>query len=374
MVVGRVGKYMSFIIVFRVDASQEMGTGHVMRCLALAYALKNEGAVCHFICREHKGNLIEHIKNEGFFIHALPVSPQENYISKINNLTHSDWLGANQAEDAEQCSFILKNLDVSWMIVDHYALDENWERTLAIYYKKLMVIDDLADRKHLCNLLLDQNWFGLSTEIRYEKLVRDETVLLLGPKYALLKPEYESIRKVMPLRDGSVSRVLIFLGGSDPSNETKKVLEALLDFNFLNVDVVVGANHPDPIGITKIVEARALTSLYMNIPHLADLMVRADLMIGAGGSTTWERMCLGLPSIVISVADNQTPINISLMNEGYINYIGSKNEVSSSLIKQSISNALANPRKLQRQSELMKQFVDGEGIKHISNYLCKFRG
>jgi UDP-2,4-diacetamido-2,4,6-trideoxy-beta-L-altropyranose hydrolase len=372
MVVGRVGNQMNPTIVFRADASLDMGTGHVMRCLTLADALREKGAICHFICREHKGNFIANIRSKGFATHILPVS-QEAHISDINCLAHSHWLGSSQIEDAQQCSVILKELNVKWVIVDHYALDENWECNLETYCKKLMVIDDLADRKHCCDLLLDQNWFGSSTGNRYEALTQEDTTLLLGPKYALLKPEYEHLRKKMPLRDGIIRRVLVFLGGSDPSNETEKVLEALLDFDFLYVDVVVGANHPDPVGIAEIVEAQNLTSFYMNIPHLADLMACADLMIGAGGSTTWERMCLGLPSIVISVADNQTPTNITLMDEGYINFIGEMADVSSNNIKKSISDALDSQSKLQRQSILMKQFVDGAGVKHVSDYLFNSR-
>ncbi len=359
-------------IVFRSDASVLIGSGHVMRCLALADALTNMGGVCHFICREHQGNFIEHIRNKGFFVHILPVSQGKPSVD-INALEYSCWLGSSQVEDAKYCSVILKELNVEWLIVDHYALDEKWELILKPYYNKLMIIDDLADRKHVCDLLLDQNWFGTLTCNRYEDLINNNATLLLGPKYALLKPEYEHFRNIIPVRKGTIHRILVFLGGSDPSNETKKVLEALDDFKLLGIDVVVGANHPDPAGIIKIAVARSQVRLYSNMPHLADLMARADLMIGAGGSTTWERMCLGLPSIVISVAANQVSTNTSLMKEGYINFIGEAAVVTSLTIKKAVSDMLVSPCHLQRQSALMMKLVDGAGIKSVCDYLITIR-
>ena len=177
-------------ITFRTDASLQIGTGHVMRCLTLADALAARGAYCQFICRAHDGNLIEFIRRKGLTAHplpagaALPRSPTDP--------THAAWLGATQAEDAEACAPILAAQRPDWLIVDHYALDARWERALAPHYRKLMVIDDLADRPHSCDLLLDQT-FGRDAA-DYRPLVPADCRLLCGSHYALLRPEFAALR------------------------------------------------------------------------------------------------------------------------------------------------------------------------------------
>ena len=268
---------------------------------------------------------------------------------------------------------MLASLQPDWLVVDHYALDERWEVALQPHYKKIMVIDDLADRAHLCNVLLDQNWFGDITPTRYRNLVPPHCKCYLGPEYALLKPEYAQLRATMPPRDGTVRRVLLFLGGSDPSNQTAKVLAALMQPSFahLQVDLVLGQNHPDAEGIAAQAATRPGTSLYQGLPTLAPLMVRADLMISAGGSTTWERMCLGLPAIVISVAANQTPTNLALMNAGYIYFLGNMNDVSASIIAEAMTRCLENPAVLKAQSCLCQNLVTGDGVQIICQQLLQ---
>ena len=176
-------------IVFRVDASLKMGTGHVMRCLALAQMLKENGANVEFICRKHKGSLIEKIRSGGFVVHELEVFEE---IEVDNKLAHSHWLGATQQQDANDCIDMLKAEKSDWIVVDHYALDEQWQKRLKPYYEKLMVIDDLADRKHQCDILLDQT-FGRQQE-DYSELTPKDCQLLLSSKYALLRPEFSKWR------------------------------------------------------------------------------------------------------------------------------------------------------------------------------------
>lgn len=357
-------------VAFRVDASLQIGTGHVMRCLTLADALAAQGADCLFICREHQGNLIEQIRNKGYRVHGLPtldsvgasllaIKTTSDEISPA----HSHWLGSTQVEDAAACTAILAEVNYDWLIVDHYALDTRWELTLKPYYRKLMVIDDLADRPHLCDLLLDQNWFGDDTLKRYYERVPTHCKCYLGPEYALLKPEYVQLRASMSPRDGAVRRVLVFLGGSDPTNQTGKVLTALMlpSLEQLYVDVVIGQNHPDAKGIIAQVAAHSRITLHQGLPTLAPLMAYADLMIGAGGSTTWERMCLGLPSIVISIAANQTNTNVALMKAGFIDFLGAMSDVSVLNIADAIQRSLANPETLRVQSVLGQYLVPGTG-------------
>ena len=360
-------------VAFRTDASLDIGIGHVMRCLTLAEALRSHGANCHFICREHPGHLLDHIRKRGFAVSGLhSCKPDEHPLDETGEPpAHAHWLGCDWQTDARQTGDILAELQPDWLVVDHYALDTRWEETLKVYYKKLLVIDDLADRPHACDVLLDQNWFATKTASRYNGLTPPHCFKLLGPQHALLQPEYAQLRALMPPRDGIVRRVLVFLGGSDPTNQTAVVLNALMqsDFEHLVVDVVIGVNHPDPQGIAAMVAARPATCLHQNLPSLAGLMARADLMIGAGGATSWERMSLGLPSIVISIAENQTPMSLALMKAGYISFVGEMGVLKAGDIANAVRQSLASPIELKNQSSLMQKLVQGSATSQLCERL-----
>lgn len=361
-------------IVFRVDASVQMGTGHAIRCLTLADELRVRGARCHFITRKQPGDLATAIESRGYQVHRLPETVTSGRADEAPaGPPHASWLKGGWEQDAKQCRAVIGNLMPYWLIVDHYGIDHRWEMALSQSCQNLMVIDDLADRKHHCNLLLDQNWHGPTTPKRYQKLIPKNTLQLLGPEYALLRPEYPILRKVIPPRDGNISRILVFMGGSDPGNETAKALRALYspDLGHLVVDVVLGANHPDPEGITEQGKARPRINIHRNLPGLAGLMAKADLMIGAGGATTWERMCLGLPSIVISIANNQTPTNRALMEAGYINFLGESAAVSEQDIAAAIQHCVLSQEEMQSQSRLIESLVPGDGTAKTVSHLIR---
>ncbi|MBV2181849.1 MAG: UDP-2,4-diacetamido-2,4,6-trideoxy-beta-L-altropyranose hydrolase [Castellaniella sp.] len=362
-------------VVFRTDASLEIGTGHVMRCLTLADALVAGGATCQFICRAHPGNLADLIRQHGFTVHLLPLDG--NWVLHDQSVpVHAAWLGADWQTDAEQSLHALRGMACDWLIVDHYALDKDWELALKPCSRRLMVIDDLADRVHVCDLLLDQNWHGSQTPCRYDAVLAPTVIRLLGPEYALLKSEYGQLRSLMPPRDGQVQRVLIFMGGSDPHNQTAKVLRALMveELSGLTVDVVVGANHPDPLGLAALVSARHATILHRDLPSLAGLMARADLMISAGGATTWERMCLGLPGLVISIADNQIAIQRALAGDGYCKYLGVMCQVDMGVIIDAVRWAIRHQSELIQQSESCQKLVGGSGTIHVVKHIREISG
>ncbi len=362
------------VVAIRVDASAAMGTGHVMRCLTLADTLRTRGVRCHFICRAHPGHLIATIRERGFDVVEMPADfggLRPVPATDLSMPMHAVWLGCDWQADAEQTSRALKLLKPDMLIVDHYAIDFRWEIALKSIVQCIMVIDDLADRRHECEFLLDQNWFGDGMFRRYKGLIPHHCVSMLGPRYALLKPEYAALRAHMAPRDGQVGRVLVFMGGSDPTNETGKVLDALMhpDLSHLLVDIVIGANHPDPSGLTSVAEARPRTYVHSSLPSLAGLMMRADLMIGGGGATTWERMCLGLPAVVICIADNQMEFNTALASAGYLESLGSKDDVDAEKISKVVSDLIARQQFLRVMSNASLDLVRGDGAAQVCDVM-----
>ncbi|MDY6510372.1 UDP-2,4-diacetamido-2,4,6-trideoxy-beta-L-altropyranose hydrolase [Acinetobacter faecalis] len=310
-------------IVFRVDASLEMGTGHVMRCLTLADTLNNHGAKCYFICREHSGNLIRTIIQRGYDVEVLPYAsfPQGDKSNKHpTKLSHASWLGTTQKQDADLCHSIIENLQPDWLIVDHYALDICWERVLRPYCKKIMVIDDLADRNHNCDLLLDQT-FGRSLD-DYIPLVPISCETLCGAEYALLRSEFTEWRNYsLKRRETSLLKhLLINLGGVDKDNITTQILIALKQCSFssdVKIIVVMGETAPFIQEVT--LQAKKMpwtTDVLVGVNNMAELMAKSDLAIGAAGSSSWERCCLGLPSIMVVLAENQNKIAKDLHSLG----------------------------------------------------------
>ena len=354
-------------IVFRVDASNRMGTGHLMRCLALATVLRDRGAETRFICRAHPGNLIELLQQQSM---PVTVLPEPEKMPGRNSEDYGALLGIPQDEDAEQTIEALHGDRPDWLIIDHYGLDSDWEQRLRPHAAKLMVIDDLATRRHDCDLLLDQNYSEAGEE-RYRRLIPEACRLLLGPRYALLRPEYAAYRRILRHRNGKIRRVLVFFGGPDPYNMTSLALEALSapEFRHLKVDVVVGDSNPHRAMLEKQTSVRPRTNLYGLRPHLADLMAQADLAIGAGGATTWERMCMRLPSIVISISENQRPACEALSKAGFINYAGDFRQFRASDLCDDIKKCVGSQDhsvELVIQGQLL---VDGLGVLRVAELL-----
>ena len=294
-------------IVIRTDASIRIATGHVMRCLTLARVFRQRGHQVRFICRNLAGNRIEMIQSEGFEVSVLPKPLIED--SDLS-CRHSDWLETTQMNDAMQTIQVLPDA-VDYLVVDHYAIDAAWERKLKPYTQRMIVLDDLADRQHECDVLLDQH--RLDETQAYVGRVPEGCQMLLGPKFALLRDEfvtaYESLKsKELLLTVGAVQRILLFMtGGADLNHDTRWALKALESevFHDLEVNVVIGSTHHDLMGIQQHVTAFPHMHLYIDVSNMADLMAASDLAIGAGGGALWERGALGLPSIVCAISDNQ---------------------------------------------------------------------
>lgn len=298
--------------MFRADASLKIGTGHVMRCLTLAQTLKENGVNVEFICRKHKGNLIKKIRSTGFYTHELELLGE----SKIDDkLAHSSWLGVTQQKDIEDCIDILKHEKTDYLIVDHYGLDEQWQKSLKPYSKKLMVIDDLADRIFFCDVLLNQNLGSHKDD--YKNKVPKDCELLLGSKYALLRPEFSKLRnQALEKRKNTkeIINILVSMGGGE-NNITYDVLQQLDDR--FHVVVVLSKGSPYNEMIQTYVKNKNI-KVIIETDNMASLMMEADLAIGAGGSASWERCCLGLPTIIYKTADNQEDVVKNLEQLGAV--------------------------------------------------------
>jgi UDP-2,4-diacetamido-2,4,6-trideoxy-beta-L-altropyranose hydrolase len=305
-------------VVFRTDASLQIGTGHVMRCLTLATVLADRGAQVCFICRGHQGNLITLIEQRGFRVITLPFASGSDKLS-LDQPAHAHWLGCDWQIDAQQsCDAISGTVDC--IIVDHYALDHRWETTMRAKCARIICIDDLADRSHDCDLLLDQSLGRCIQD--YAQLVPERAKLMLGTKYALLRPEFAQWRDISLARRETpqLRHILVTMGGVDADNMTGRVLAALQGYATTTLDkitVVLGPHAPWREQVTKqAADMPVPTKVLSGVDNMAELMTSCDLAIGAGGSTTWERCALGVPSILIILAENQRNIGHSLHQSG----------------------------------------------------------
>jgi UDP-2,4-diacetamido-2,4,6-trideoxy-beta-L-altropyranose hydrolase len=293
-------------VAFRVDAAREMGTGHFMRCLCLADELARRDAAIHFLSRRLPDHLRAMLAQRGFAFTRLEVFADAG--SSASGLAHAAWLDGTQAADAEACRQALGAAPVDWIVVDHYALDERWEGALRIGGSRVLAIDDLADRVHACDVLLDQNLYTDAAG-RYQERVPAGSQLLLGPRYALLRQEFSQARVGIVPRTGPIQRVLIGFGGVDDANRTAAAILALVESEIAprHVDVVIGLAHPHRADIEAACAHRGYTC-HVETTEMARLLAAADLAIGAGGISTWERCCLGVPALALVVAPNQQAV------------------------------------------------------------------
>jgi UDP-2,4-diacetamido-2,4,6-trideoxy-beta-L-altropyranose hydrolase len=353
-------------VVFRVDASTAIGTGHVLRCRTLACALREKGASVRFVTRAHSGHLGDLLAQDGFTVSML----QSGVNAQPDADNHASWLGVGLEQDATETMDALAGEWCDWAIVDHYGLDRAWESRLRSCARNIMVIDDLADRAHDCDVLLDPN-FAEGGEARYRARVPADCRLLLGPRYALLRPEYAKYDASRSRRAGPLKRVLLFMGGADKRNVTSIAMSALAESRFahLELDVVVGASSPHRDSVRAQAAKRPGTRVHSSLPHLAGLMADADLAIGAGGGTTWERMCLGLPGIVISIAENQRPGCNALARAGLIRYLGDASSVDASIVAAALDEAMSRPDEFRAMGAEAQGYVDGKGAERVAEAL-----
>lgn len=354
-------------IAFRTDASLQIGTGHVMRCLTLADSLRERGAQCSFVCRPHAGHLLEMIARHGHQVLAM-TALQKGVSSNQSITVHADWLGIDWGTDAIETSQVLNNSlgsePFDWLVVDHYALERRWEQEQRPYARRIMVIDDLADRPHDCDLLLDQNLGRTAQD--YSGLLPQNTSTLIGPQYALLRSEFAEHRIQSLARRAQrpqLKHILITMGGIDKSNATGQLLDALkvcILPTDLRITVVIGPHAP----WLEQVKAQAEhmpwpTQVLVGVSNMAQLMSDSDLAIGAAGGTAWECCCLGLPSLVLALERNQFAGAISLNNVGAAITLKANLPISDMLTPSLLTQL--TPANLAQLSHAAAMVADGKG-------------
>lgn len=355
-------------IAFRVDASLQMGIGHFMRCLSLADAFKKRGVYVRFVSRHMPDHLLAMLREKEYEF-VLLNSMQDKKIA--GDVPHSSWLCASQHVDAQDTIQALSDQIWDWLVVDHYALDLRWEAALRGTARRILVIDDLADRVHDCDVVLDQNIYD-DMDTRYHEKVPEDCTLLLGPRYALLREEFLRLRASTRTRDGSVNRILVSLGGVDAENQTEKVIHAItqLQGRSFNVDVVIGVQHPARSKIEVICKHHGY-QCHVQTPDVAALMAKADLAIGASGSTSWERCCLGLPTICLTHAANQVAIAKGLQARGAILNLGDCAAISTADLSRVLLGMIEQPDQLVSMSKMSSKLVDGKGIDRVCECVLK---
>jgi UDP-2,4-diacetamido-2,4,6-trideoxy-beta-L-altropyranose hydrolase len=336
-------------VLVRADASSSIGIGHTARCLTLAQALRDQGAQVSFACCLLDGHRRAAIEQEGFEVFAWARPEQAPGIEM--------WA----ADIAALRAVLPADAGFDWVIVDHYALDARWEHAARAFARRIAVIDDLADRDHAADLLLDQN-FGAS-EARYTDRLTAACRRLLGPRYALVRPVFQGLAIVPPEQ---ARRVLVSFGGFDVAGMLPRTLQALAGLEGLQVTCIAGLGHAQREVLGQLCAGRAGWELHDYVDDLPTRMAAADLFIGAAGGTTWERAALGLPSLCVSVADNQRAGAQAMAQAGMHLYLGDAGQVEMPALRQAIALLLGNQGLRQSFAERSRSLVDGRGAQRVA--------
>ncbi|KTS97076.1 hypothetical protein SB14R_06105 [Pseudomonas oryzihabitans] len=336
-------------ILIRCDASTTIGSGHVMRCLTLADALVAAGCRVHFACRSGPGDLLTLIADRGHEVHALPLADTREACEAA-----LPW----QDDIAALWRALPEGLTFAWCLVDHYGLGHEWEVAVRPRAQRVLAIDDLDNRRHAVEVLLDQN---LTAAARLLPL-SDETSVLAGPRFALLRPAFADPR---PALQDSIRRVLVSFGGVDAAGETFKVLTALSEFSDLQVDVVAGQANPHWALLEARCREQPTWRLRRQVNDFAGLLREADLAIGAGGGTAWERASVGVPSLCVALAPNQRANAEALAVAGAHLYLGDAAQVSVADYRAAVQTLQASLGLRRSLVAHGRALVDGRGTARV---------
>jgi len=334
-----------------------------MRCLTLAEALHAGGADVLFVCREHPGHGGDVIRERGFDLALLPRRESAGPAAA----GYAGWIGDSFEGDARSTADAIgRHFGKSdWVVADHYAFGAAWEQAVRPVAGRVMAIDDMANRRHDCDLLLDQNMVE-DFERRYDDKVPADCERLLGPAYAMLQARYATVRRTIAPRRGPVRRILVAFGGADGCHLTMRVAASFtrLARPGTAMDVVAHRNNPDAGALARLAAASTGLRVLTDLPSLADAIAAADAGFGATGATTWERCCLGLPSVVITMGENQRPIAETLDRLQIVRWLGDEDRVSDEAMDRALGRLLDEPLD-GAWSERCMELVDGHGVDRV---------
>lgn len=360
-------------IAIRCDASEQIGAGHLSRCLSLADGLKRTGGSVRFVVRDLPPLLCDQIRDRGHDIRHLPLPRPDRNGADRGAVADGSWPNISWEADARATRELLGDRPTwRWLIADHYALDARWESAVRPAAQAVMAIDDLADRPHACDVLLDQNAYPDPAH-RYDNLITPACTALLGPKFALIRAQYRHRRTTARVPRIELRSLLVFFGAADPANLTASALEALQSAELpeVSTDVVVGALNPHHAQIRKQCASMRRVNFHRQIDDLVEVMARADLAIGTAGTASWERCCLGLPAILVSIAGNQVEVARGLAAARAAVDLGSVSVDTCDRLRRLLSRMAERPHLIQTMSRRAAALVDGLGVERTCFALLK---
>lgn len=344
-------------VLIRADASMSIGSGHIARCMTLAQVLRKQGDEVIFACRQLPGNLLQRLEDRGFTAHGLPGAYSQEQGADIEaSLPWQADIDALELALDDSARF-------DWLVVDHYGLDAQWETAARRFADRLMAIDDLANRSHTADLLLDQNYSAQALDQPYLSWVDAKCRTLLGPRFALLREQFDCAPiEIRPF----VKQVVVNFGGFDAARQVHAAMLALQGFEELEVDFVAGLNNPDWEAMSALAASRPNWRLHALVDDFFSMLQRADLFIGAGGGTTWERAALGLPTICVSVANNQQ-LNAHLLAEagGHL-YLGPHEQLDPERMIDAVAVLRGNRELRASFAARSRALVDGLGARRVA--------
>ena len=350
------------LIAFRVDASTDIGSGHVMRCLSLATELRSRGADILFICRAHLGHMEDMIVRNHFRVVMLPLRSSTTLIGgSVASRAPLPSLGAEVDEDVAETLEALQSQSPAWLVVDHYSIDVRWESQFKNKCPaRIMAIDGLADRKHNCDLLLDPT---LSDEhrSRWNDLVPPCCQLFIGPRFFPIRDEFYLAKRSLKRSSRSIKKVLISFGGIDQGNATLIALDALCRTRVqdVTVEVVLGSQNQHIDSIRSRSASNNKVNIHVQPSAISNIMAQSDIAISGGGGQLIEQCFMLLPSIVVSIAPNQLFPSKALHDAGAVLYLGDLTELGGEKISELI------------HKNFLMLTQDISRLKHMSNNSVK---
>lgn len=337
----------------RTDVGQGIGYGHLIRTLSLADQLIQRGAEVTVAMRAPSDSDLTRVRGTGAKVRLMPSLRTEG---GAHGSVLPDVLQHLDAQDA------LGDQIAVWdaIVVDHYALDVEWETAVRGRTRKLVVIDDLANRQHRADVLIDHNWYGPDTETRYSNLLNGDALQLLGPRYCLLNIAYSELRKTRPPVRQPPRTVLINFGGTDVASQTLVAATSALDATQMDVEIAIGSSALLNDDLVSLARAEPRISLNIAVPNMAQILGRVDLVVGASGTGTWERFCMRVPSIVTTVSESQSGVTRALAKAGVCTWLGVASEVVAEDYTEALMNATA------RNAPVPPPVVDGHGSARIA--------